>query len=163
MEFLRADHCSVRGVVGAGVAAFSSPVADTISLVASIARRAIDPQYRFLSVPSLTRPLIVIAAVVLITAELTGGIGLKSMGSEVYGGKRYIYLLGAIIGYFAITAQRIPIRRAGFYIGLFLLGGATVVVGDLLYFNSNVLQWVFLLFPPNIGSSEGATGFDRSV
>jgi len=44
-----------------------------------------------------------------------------AFGGEVAGGKRYFYLLLAIIGYFALTAQRIPRERANLYVALFFL------------------------------------------
>ena len=61
-----------------------------LSLTISIVRRTIDPGYRFISVREVTMPLIALAVVIFVTAELTGGIKLRSMGGDVYGGKRYI-------------------------------------------------------------------------
>ena len=120
-----------------------------LSLGISIVRRTVDQQYRFLSVPELTRPLIVLAIVILITAAATGGIKLRSLGGEVYGGKRYIFLLAAIAGYFALTAQRVPPRRAGLYVTLFLLGGITAIMGDVVYFRSNAMRFFYWFFPPS--------------
>jgi hypothetical protein len=131
------------------------------SITISIVRRTIDPRSKFISVPSVTWPLVVIAVVVVATAEATGGIKLRSMGGQVAGGKRYILLLAAIVGYFALTAQQIPRERAGRYIGLFLLGGLTVVMGDVLYFESRALQFVFWFFPPNLSALETQTGMVR--
>lgn len=119
-----------------------------ISLAISILHRAVDRRFRFVSVPEVTLPLLALVAIVLITAKLTGGIGLKTFGSDVYGGKRYIFLLVAIAGYFALTAQPIPPKRAKLYVALFLLGGITSIVGDLLYVDSSSLQYLYLLFPP---------------
>lgn len=123
-----------------------------ISLAISVVQRTIDPDYRFISIPSLTWSLLAVAAVVLFTAEATGGIHLRSMSGgreDVYGGKRYIEMLVAIAGYFAITAQRIPIHRSRLYIALFLLGGATALIGDALYFNNSSLQIIYWFFPPD--------------
>lgn len=121
-----------------------------VSLTLSIIRRTIDSRYRFLSVPSLTWPLIALAVVVLVTAEATGGIGLRSFGGAVYGGKRYIFLFGAIVGYFALTAQKIPREQAGIYVALFFLGGLTNLIGDSLYFNSRALEFIYWFFPPTM-------------
>jgi hypothetical protein len=57
----------------------------------------------FLNVPSVTAPLILLAIVSFTTAKITGGIGASSIGSEVFGGKRYFYLWCAILGYFALS------------------------------------------------------------
>jgi O-Antigen ligase len=120
-----------------------------ISLVMSVVNRTIDQNYRFISVPSLTRPLLAIALVVLVTALATGGIKLRSLGGETMGGKRYIFLLAAVAGYFALTARRIPSHRAGLYVGLFILSGLTSLVGDLYYFNSHAFQVLYWFFPPS--------------
>lgn len=120
-----------------------------ISLTVSMVQRTIDQDFRFISVPSLTWSLLAIGAVALITAEATGGIHMRSTGGDLYGGKRYILLLMAVVGYFAITAQRVPTRRAGLYISLFLLGGATVIIGDALYVNSPAVRWLYWFFPPS--------------
>lgn len=133
-----------------------------VSLTLSVIRRTIDSRYRFISVPSMTWPLLALAVVVLVTAEMTGGVGLRSFGGAVYGGKRYIFLLGAILGYFALTAQRIPREQAGLYIALFLLGGITTVISDTLYFQSRALQFIYWFFPPTMsllgGGSDTLTG-----
>lgn len=96
-----------------------------MSLGISILQRSSSKDMRFINVPQLTWPLIFFAAVVLVTAKLTGGIGIRSLGSDVYGGKRYVYLVGAILGYFAMAAHRIPPEKAGLYVAVFFLGGLT--------------------------------------
>jgi len=121
-----------------------------VSLVLSVVRRTIDSRYRFISVPSMTWPLVVLAVLVLVTAEATGGIGLRSLGGAVYGGRRYILMLVGILGYFALTAQRIPREQAGIYITLFFLGGITIVIGDTLYFQSRALEFIYWFFPPTM-------------
>ncbi|MFO1476971.1 MAG: O-antigen ligase family protein [Verrucomicrobiota bacterium] len=131
-----------------------------ISFGISIVRRAIDQRFRFISVPELTWPLLYIAFVVLVTAEATGGIKMRSMGGEVYGGKRYILLLGAIVGYFAMTAQRIPKEKAALFMGMFLLSGMTSLIGDVLYIQSKALAWIFWFFPPN-NTVENSAGMVR--
>jgi O-antigen ligase/polysaccharide polymerase Wzy-like membrane protein len=118
------------------------------SLTISLIRRAIDHDFRFVSVPVLTRPLIVLTIVILVTAQATGGIKLRSMGGDVFGGKRYVLLLGAIAGYFALTAYHVPLKRARLYTWLFLFGGITALIGDLVYFRSSSLGWIFWMFPP---------------
>jgi len=91
------------------------------SLLFAILNRSISAEKRFIMVPSLTRPLLFFAAVVVVTGMFTGGIGLYSFGSAKYGGKNYFYVLLAIAGYFAFTSQRIPLHQAMLYVGLFFL------------------------------------------
>jgi len=133
-----------------------------ISTTISIGHRTIDHKFRFLSVPELTRPLILMAIIVLGTAEVTGGIGLRSMGSDVYGGRRYIVLVGAIIGYFALTARRIPPARAATYVALFFLAGMTSFIGDFYNIAGPLTRFVYLFFEVNNTgeiSGLGATRF----
>src|ERR1019366_1861457 len=78
-----------------------------LSLAISVLHRTLNSEARFISAPQITWPLVCLTAVVLITAKLTGGIGLHSLGNETMGGKKYIMLFIGILGYFALTAQRI--------------------------------------------------------
>jgi len=102
---------------------------------------------KFISVPSMTRPLIFLAVVVLATARLTGGFGLNILGSDAIGGKRYIFLLSGVVGYFALTSRRIPPDKVNLYLKLFFLGTLTSLVGILFTFISPSLYFIFLIFP----------------
>ena len=59
------------------------------------------------------------------------------------------YLLGAIIGYFAMSGYRIPPEHARLYVGLFFLGSLTALIGDLYQITPGPLKSIFLLFPPD--------------
>jgi hypothetical protein len=123
-----------------------------LSLGISILHRTLNSNARFISAPQITWPLIFLTAVVLFTAEMTGGIGLKSLGNEVSGGKSYVLLLVGILGYFALAARRIPPNRVVLYVGLFYLGGCTSVIGDLAAYVPSSLYFIFQFFP--------ASGYD---
>jgi hypothetical protein len=127
-----------------------------ISLGISVLQRAVKNDMRFISASQITCPLIFMVVVVFFTAKMTGGFGLRSFGGEVMGGKRYVFLLGAILGYFALTARRIPPQQAGLYVALFFLGGCANVIGDLVSFVPSAFYSVFLFFPPN-GYAFGVT------
>lgn len=118
-----------------------------ISFSIAVLQYTINRNMKFLHVPSVTRPLLFLAAVVLITMRLTGGIGLKAFGSSSYGGKNYILILGAILGYFALTSRQIPPKRAALYVSLFFLGGATLGFGDLPVFLPTGFSFLHLVFP----------------
>jgi hypothetical protein len=132
-----------------------------LSFAISIAHRTMDKRFHFISVRSVAWPLFALALIVIITARATGGIGLRSLGGDVFGGRRYVQLLCGIVGFFAITAYRIPRDRVGLYVGLFFLGGITSVVGDLYMYSGPLTKPLFLLFPPNgtIGLELGSTRF----
>jgi len=123
-----------------------------LSLGISLLERTLSSQMHFIRVPQITWPLLCLAAVVLMTAKLTGGFGVRAFGSEVYGGKKYIFLLAGILGYFALTSRRIPPERAGLYVALFFLGGLTYITGDLFSIVPSWAHFVFWFFPPEITS-----------
>jgi hypothetical protein len=120
-----------------------------LSLTISVLQRALNKDMHFIRAPQITWPFLVLVAVVIGTAKLTGGIGLKSLGSDVEGGKKYVTLLVGILGYFALTARRIPVHQAGLYVGLFFLGGCFSVIGDFISFVPSAISFIFWFFPPN--------------
>lgn len=99
------------------------------------------------SVPSITYSLLFLGLVILITAHLTGGIGIAAFGGSSVGGGRYIHLFCAIAGYFAITAFRIPKERAMLYVALFFLGSMTLAIGSLGHWMPASLHFLFAMFP----------------
>jgi hypothetical protein len=102
---------------------------------------------RFQSAPSVTRSLIFIAVVVGMTAKMRGGIGLHVFGDEAIGGKRYILIWVAIMGYFAITSQAIPANKRKLMTALFVLGGATAIIGDVAGMIGGPLIGLSVFFP----------------
>ena len=119
-----------------------------LSLGVSVSERILRPEKQFIRVPQITWPLICMIGVVLVTAKLTGGFGLRTFGSEVYGGSKYVFLIVAILGYFALTARRIPPQQVGLYVALFLLGGVTSFIGDLYPIMPSGLHFILWVFPP---------------
>jgi hypothetical protein len=120
-----------------------------LSLGISITHRILDRDFRFINVPQVIWPMLALALVVLVTAQLTGGIGFRALGGESYGGRKYIFVLTSIAAYFALTAARIPPEKAGLYLGLYFLGALTNFIGDLFAAVDPSLYFIFLLFPPN--------------
>lgn len=120
-----------------------------VSLGISVLQRAMNKDMRFIPVPQITLPLLCLAVVALVTAKLTGGIGLHSLGNSTMGGRKYVYLLAGILGYFALTARRISPRQAGLYVAMFFLGGCISIMGDLVAFIPNSFYFIFLIFPPD--------------
>jgi hypothetical protein len=127
-----------------------------VSLGISVMQRTMDKNKRFIPAPQITLPLACLALVVLATAKMTGGIGLHALGSSVMGGKKYVFLLAGILGYFALTARRIPPHQAGLYVALFFLGGVVSVIGDLVSFIPRSFYFIFLIFPPDLASYTGS-------
>lgn len=120
-----------------------------LSFGIAILQRALSQNMRFIPVPALTWPMLFLAAVVIATAKLTGGFGFRSLGNEVMGGKKYAYIFLAIMGYFALTSQRIPPRKAWLYVVLFFLPSAAGAIGDLAGVLPKSFNYLFLFFPAN--------------
>jgi hypothetical protein len=125
-----------------------------LSLGLSVLERILSRQMHFIRVPSITWPLLAMFAVVVITAEMTGGIGLRALGSSVYGGKKYVILFISILSYFALTSRRIPLNKAYLYLALFFLGRATGAIGDFYPIAPSWMHFVFVIFPPSVSSSD---------
>lgn len=117
------------------------------SLLIALLQRALNRNVKFLFVPSVTWPLVFLAMVVLVTAKFTGGIGFGAIGGSSGGGKRYVLMLGAIIGYFALTTQRIPPQRAVLFVCLFFLGALTSAIGNLAPLVGPEFYFLFYIFP----------------
>jgi hypothetical protein len=126
-----------------------------VSLFISVVSRTLTKQRPFISCPSVSIPLIFLAAVVLITAELTGGIHGSSFGSGTMGASRYLGVLGAIMGYFALVAQPVPLRYAKPLAYLFLLSGAVSVLHPLLTIAGSNFQLLNIFFSQAINNASG--------
>ncbi|HVM47505.1 MAG TPA: hypothetical protein VMU04_05725 [Candidatus Acidoferrum sp.] len=137
-----------------------------ISFCIGVLQYTINRNMKFLYVPSVTWPLLFLTAVVVITARLRGGIGLRAFGGSVYGGKNYVMILAAVLGYFALTSRSIPSKRAVLYVTLFFLGLSTLAIGELprvLPSGLNFVFWIFPVFSGGIAAQQttavvGATG-----
>jgi hypothetical protein len=138
------------------------------SLLVSMLHHAINQEAPFIHVRILFWPLVFLTCVVLATAKLTGGIGLNVAGSSNVGGKRYIFMFGAIAGYFALTAQRIPREKVIRYASLFFMSPVTSLISDIsLLMGPSAVYYIFLIFPSSgmmdaeVGSGAGPTEIAR--
>jgi hypothetical protein len=117
------------------------------SMFLTILQHVLKRNVQFASVPAVTIPLIFLAFVIVITAQLTGGIGLRAFGGENMGGRRYIQLFCAIVGYFAITSHRIVEGKAPLYVALYFLGTLTTIIGSIAPWMPSGLHMIYALFP----------------
>jgi hypothetical protein len=132
-----------------------------LGLFFAVLNRSVNPQSRFLQPPALTRPVLALTAVVLITAMLTGGIGLRALGSQSIGGKNYIYVLAAVAGFFALSSRPIPEHRAYLFLAMFFLPGLTSLVSRFALWTGIGIDYVGLFFP--LDAPIDALGFDQST
>jgi hypothetical protein len=129
------------------------------SLTISIVQRTLVSQMRFVTVSWIMAPLMFLTAVVCVTARLTGGIGLNSLGGEMIGGKRYFYIFAAVAGFVAMTARRIPPEKVRLYVGLYFLSELTNFIGTTAPWAPPWLYYLYLIFPVDVSSfSFGSSG-----
>jgi hypothetical protein len=126
-----------------------------------LGHRILKPEVRSIRVPSVTWPLLCILAVVIATAQLTGGIGFGALGSEAMGGKRYLILIFSILIYFLITSEPIPAQRVNLYLGLYFLGSLTSLIGDISPLLPTWSRYLLLPFPVYQMTSEVTLGQTR--
>lgn len=117
------------------------------SLFLTILQHVLKRNVPFANVSSVTLPLIFLGLIIVITAQLTGGIGLRSFGGENMGGRRYIQLFCAIAGYFAITSHRIVEGKAPLFVALYFLGTLTTIIGSIAPWMPSGLHMIYALFP----------------
>jgi hypothetical protein len=125
---------------------------------------ALDREKQGIQVPALTIPLLFVLAVVLLTAKLTGGIGVRAIGGSqigggAIGGKGYFYILAAILGYFVLASQPIAIERVTKYIGMFFLSGVTGLFSNLAYMLGPAFYFLFYLFPVEFAVTQAMADF----
>ncbi len=118
-----------------------------LSLGISVLQRTINRESQFIRVPQITVALLIMLAVVMVTAKMTG-FGIRVFGSSVFGGHKYLYLVGGILGYFALSAKRIPPGRRNLYLALFFLGSISAALGDLVGFLPRSGYFIYWFFQP---------------
>ncbi|MBI5383051.1 MAG: O-antigen ligase family protein [Verrucomicrobia bacterium] len=130
-----------------------------LSLFFSLVGNILSRQGRFLHVPWVTRSLVFFALIILLTAKIRGGVGIRAFGSGSYGGKGYVNMLFAIAGYFALTATTIPLKRVPLYVGIFFLSGMTPALPHLVLYAGPELYWLFYLLPPDPAMTQAVVEF----
>lgn len=108
---------------------------------------------------SVCASLIFLFLVVFITAQFTGGIGTTAMGSDVIGGKKYFWLFGGIIGFFAIIMHPIPMEKVQKYMAGYCLSSLTAAFSNIAYILGPAFYFLFLLFPVDLAISQASADY----
>ncbi len=117
----------------------------------------------FARVPELAKPLLFLLGVIMVTAWIRGGIGVRILGGSSYGGKFYIYATGAIMGYFALAAQWIPTGKSGRMVKWFFLSGTTSVLSNLFYALGPAFYFLYIFVPTDFAGSQAVSDYDPNA
>jgi len=117
----------------------------------------------FLRAPELTKPVLFLGAVVIVTAKIRGGLGLKVLGSSSFGGKNYFYLLASIVGYFALTSQSISISKSARAVRLYFLSGLSFGLANLVYILGPAFYFVYYLVSPDVAMGQAQADFAVNI
>jgi len=177
---LAAHHTALIWVSGAYMSAFFLPgrpqmwmIMACFSFVISLVSRPLAKhKMKPLWPRSLAGSLIFLLIVVVVTGQLTGGVGLQILGSQNFGGRKYVWVLAAIAGFFALSSQTVPRANANREVTAFCLSSVTAAVSNLVYMLGPSFYFLYLLFPvelavnqasadlgPVIGSLKRISGF----
>jgi len=119
----------------------------------------LNKEQKFQHVPAMTWSLLFLMVVVGLTAKISGGIGLRSLGGSQYGGRGYAYIIGGVIGYFALSSARISRERAQLFAVLFFLSALTYMVSNLAYMAGPSFWFLFYAFPIEFAMSQAVSDF----
>jgi hypothetical protein len=135
-----------------------------ISLGISVIERILSRNRHFLPAGGVGWPLLAMLCVVFMTAKLTGGFGLRAMGSDVYGGKKYVFLVVGIMSFFAFIVRPIPRAKVNLYLALFFISGMFSIVSDLYSFIPSYLHFIYMVIPPSsLYTTPGADSLELGV
>jgi hypothetical protein len=117
-----------------------------ISLGFAIIGAVLDKEQKLMQVPLMTWAMLGLVMVTLFTMKMTGA-GLRTFGGNVYGAKKFLFILFAAVGFFAISSQRIPLAKANTYLALLVLPGAATALSNIIYMLGSGLWFLYALFP----------------
>ncbi len=110
---------------------------------------------KFLRAPELTKPILILLAVVLLTARTQGGAGLRALGSQSFGGRRYVDVLAAIIGYFALTSQPISVSKSARTAQWFFLSETSFGFCNVIYMLGPTFYFLYYFISPDYAYRPG--------
>lgn len=91
-------------------------------------------------------PLLILLAVVIVTAQMRGGLGSKVLGSGSWGGMRYVLVMSAIVAYFAISARSIHPAAAIRFSSVYFLSGLVSIISNLIFIAGPSFFFLFSIF-----------------
>jgi hypothetical protein len=132
----------------------------------AVLTRGLAKEEAFTFIGPIVWPLLLLALVVFVTAQARGGIGLRGFGGAAYGGKRYVFVLAAILGYFVITSHRIPLQSVRFLAGGYFASAITAAMSNIIYLLGPAFYFLYMVFPVDWAFSQAladVAGFARLI
>ena len=130
-----------------------------VSFLFGLLDRILSKRETFMNVASVVWPLVLLALIIIFTAKTTGGVGFRSFGSTSYGGKRYVVMLAAILGFFAFVGRGVPIHLAPRYAALFFLSSVTAMLSNLAFAGGPALYFLYYVFPVDYALTQAGATF----
>lgn len=138
-----------------------------LSLGLTVLNRFLDPNFKPNNVASVTTVLIVLAFLVYLTAKMTGGVGIRSFGGGVYGGRKYVLIWFGIIGYFALSSRRIPQANAFWVTAIFFASSITAAISTIAYKLGPAAWFLYAIFPSShalhLAAKDFGTGYVDAI
>jgi len=135
-------HCAfVCGFLPGFLPAWVPLVFASILLV--VFQRCLDSRVNFFPPGGVAWALMGLVAVIVMTALIRGGVGLRAMGSESMGSKKYVFTLLGIATYFVLVTRPVPRKYALAYMAIFLLSSFTTILSHLVYFAGGKFFWLY--------------------
>lgn len=131
-----------------------------VSLGTSILIRTINKQVTFTNVKELTWPLLCLACVSAATAYARGGLGFRFLGGESNGGKQTVFVLAAIVGYFALSVRPTSLKSATFLAAAFVLGATTQLTASFIQFAGGTLDFLTVFLSTELAGYQADSGFN---
>ena len=117
-----------------------------ISLGLTLLARIMDKHKKLLGDTPMTLSLLLLVGVVLLTMASTTGLGIRSLGGAYYGGRKYVFILAAVIAYFALSTVQTPIPKLRTRLGTYFLSGVTPVMSHVIYLMGPSMWVLYRLF-----------------
>lgn len=128
-----------------------------ITVGIAILYRIIEKRPAFIPAPSISVSILCLLGVVIFTAMLRGGIGIRAFGAATYGGKAYYFIIATVIAYFALVSRPIAPKQVPLYLGLFFLPGLLGILSHLVYYAGPSFYILYTILPSGFAGFQAMT------
>ena len=126
-----------------------------LSLGITVLGAGLNKEQKLISVPVMNWVMLVWVLVILFTIKMTGGgLGLSSFGGSTYGGKKYFYILLAVVAFFAVSTRRVPMQHANGYLLAFVVSALATVLVNVIYSLGPAFWQLYYVFPVDFAMSQ---------